>query len=92
MKNKTSTPCAATNVARVATLCLSLIIGSLIGNAAEPKPLNEKATSAAWDALNGEKFEVAIKNADQCIDEFRGAERRSQEKLEKTKLVYQPAQ
>jgi tetratricopeptide (TPR) repeat protein len=53
----------------------------------DDRPLNEKATAAAWEALNGEQFEAAIKHADECIDEFRGAARRLQEKLEKDKAT-----
>ena len=51
------------------------------------KPLNERATAAAWMALEAEKFESAIKSADDCIGEFRGAAKRAQEKLEKEKAV-----
>ena len=40
------------------------------------KPLNERATAAAWVAFDGEKFEAAIKSADECIGEFRGAAKR----------------
>jgi tetratricopeptide (TPR) repeat protein len=51
------------------------------------KSLNERATAAAWVALDGEKFEAAIKSADECIGEFRGAAKRAQEKLEKERAV-----
>lgn len=71
-------------------LLLSIIISTtLFGADAKPKssekPLNEVATAAAWEALGKAQFEVAITNADKCIDEFRGAAMRLQEKLEKEK-------
>lgn len=50
-----------------------------------PKGLNEKATAAAWEAFNNNKFEPAITNAELCIEEFRGAANRIQAKLEKEK-------
>ena len=51
------------------------------------KGLNEKATAAAWEAFNSNKFEAAITNAVLCIEEFRGAATRIQTKLEKEKAV-----
>jgi len=50
-----------------------------------PKPLNEVATAGAWDALNKEKFDEAIKAADKCIEEFLPAAKRIEEELEKKK-------
>lgn len=52
----------------------------------EQTPLNERLTSAAWQAFNNEKYQVVITNADKCIDEFLGAAKRIQAKLEAEKL------
>lgn len=60
---------------------------SVFAETANGKPLNEKATAAAWENLNAGKFEAAITNADQCIDEFRGQARRLQEKLQNEKAA-----
>jgi tetratricopeptide (TPR) repeat protein len=49
------------------------------------RPLNEQATTAAWDAYNSGKYEVAITNAEYCIEEFRGAASILQTQLEKEK-------
>lgn len=53
----------------------------------QEKPLNEKATAAAWAALNGGRFEDAIKHADKCIAEFRGSAQQVQNKLERDKVA-----
>ena len=55
-------------------------------NAPGGKPLNEEATTAAWDAFNSGKYEAAITNAAICIDEFRGQANRLEAKLEADKV------
>jgi hypothetical protein len=67
------------------TILVVLVSIHVWGQADKPKPLNEKATSAAWDALNASKYEAAITNANLCIDEFRGQATRLQEKLQNGK-------
>jgi hypothetical protein len=66
-------------------ILVALVSIQVWAQADKPKSLNEKATSAAWDALNASKYEVAITNANQCIDEFRGQATRLQEKLQTAK-------
>jgi hypothetical protein len=71
------------------TTCACMLLAlSLMGadeKDAAKKPLNEKATADAWAALAQKNFEEAIKHADVCIEEFRGAANRLQAKLEKEK-------
>jgi hypothetical protein len=55
--------------------------------ASDTKPLNERLTAAGWEALNNDKHQVAITNADKCIDEFLGAAKRIQAKLEAEKAT-----
>jgi len=76
MKTKTSL------IIAILTLFVSM---SVWAQTDKSKPLNEKATSAAWDALNAGKYEAAITNANQCVDEFRGQATRLQEKLQNEK-------
>jgi tetratricopeptide (TPR) repeat protein len=73
---------------RLHLLIVILSLGSLLpafGGEPKDKPLNEKATAAAWAALNTDKFEAAMQRADECVGEFRGAANRLQEKLENEK-------
>jgi tetratricopeptide (TPR) repeat protein len=49
------------------------------------KPLHEKETAAAWEAFKSEKDEEAIKHADTCILEFRGAANRRQNEIDENK-------
>jgi len=46
-------------------------------------PLNVRLTNAAWRAFGAKDFNGAIKNAEECIDEFQPAALREQEQLEK---------
>jgi len=66
-------------------ILVALVSFQVLGQADKQKPLNEKATADAWDALNSGKYETAITNANQCIDEYRGQATRQQEKLQKEK-------
>jgi hypothetical protein len=50
--------------------------------------VNEKAISAAWEALASNKFEVAITNANLWINGFHGQATQLQEKLQKEKADY----
>lgn len=45
-------------------------------------PLDVRLTKHAWDAYNKKKYESAIRYAEECINEFKGAANRGQRKLE----------
>src|ERR1035441_7005147 len=74
-----------TKTSLLVAILVALVSIHVWGQTDKPKPLNEKATAAAWDALNASKYEAAITNANQCIDEFRGQATRLQEKLQNAK-------
>ncbi len=46
------------------------------------RPLNEELTTKAWEAYRAKEYEKAIKFADECINEFKGAAKRKQTQLE----------
>jgi hypothetical protein len=52
-----------------------------------PLPLNAQLTKAAWDAYAKGLYEMAITNADKCIDEFGGQAERQQEALTAAKAT-----
>lgn len=73
----------------IGLLCCALTMSAQQGgkaSASAGKPLNEEATTAAWDAYNNGKYETAITNAAICIDEFRVQANRLESKLESEKV------
>ncbi|MBU0508320.1 hypothetical protein KKH27_05740 [bacterium] len=46
------------------------------------QPFNMQLTSAAWDAYNHRRYEVAICIADRCIEEFKASADKEQSQLE----------
>ncbi len=65
-------------------LALAVLAGCQPAALAE-KPLHEKETAAAWEAFQNGKPEVAIKHAEVCIREFRGAANRRQKEIDESK-------
>ena len=75
-------------------ILVSLISFQVLAQTNKPNPpnpsnptnsLNEKAISAAWEALTSGKYEAAITNANVWIDGFHGQATQLQEKLQKEK-------
>jgi tetratricopeptide (TPR) repeat protein len=77
-----------TKIGLLITMFALFVATNALAQVDKPKPPNEKATTAAWDALNANKYEEAITNADQCIEEFRGQAVRLQDKLQSQKVEY----
>lgn len=63
----------------------------LVGRAmSDEQPLNVVVTKKAWDAFNANHYEEAIRHADECIREFRGAANRKQAELASAKSPVPP--
>src|SRR5438270_355496 len=71
-----------------AAVVVAVSIACLIAPAADPPlppPLHEKETALAWEAYAKGDYQEAIKHADVCIQEFRGAAARKQAELDAKK-------
>jgi hypothetical protein len=64
---------------------IALLLSGCQPVALADKPLHEKETAAAWEAFKNGKPEEAIKHADTCILEFRGAANRRQKEINDNK-------
>lgn len=78
-------------VGKMAILLL-VVSSSVFAGRAFTQDLSKNAllTKRAWDPFNEEKYEEAIRRADECIDEFVKQARRDEEKLEEEKAPLPP--
>ncbi len=56
----------------------------------EPQAMNSRLTTEAWEAFNKSDFDTAIARAESCINEFKGAADKEQERLDKNHFPAPP--